>query len=206
MSLSWTVIGIFHVIEVVQEWPHPRARPRIQTPSRVLGHSLANTAGKQCATNAPVTSECSMADPMRTKRSRSGPTRRPRIQTQSRILGHWLTPPLKTRKVQRLNPVPKCSGPVLSKQRLIQAQTQKHLEGAGKHRPLQGQGRCDSKRGWCRKESQSRVAAEKVPGALSVMPSLSDRMWPAYSCIVWHLHVKAVDALHVTHWSQNDSR
>ena len=134
------------------------------------------------------------------------PHRRPRIQTRSRILGHWLTLPLKTRKAQRLNPVPKCSGPALSNQRLIQAQTQKHLEGAFKHRPLQGQGRCDSKRGWYRKESQSRAAAEKVPGELSVMPSLSARMWPAYSSIVWDLHVKAVDALHVKHWSQSDSR
>ena len=134
------------------------------------------------------------------------PHRRPRIQTQSRILGHWLTLPLKTRKVQRLNPVPKCSGPALSNQRFIQARTQKHLEGAGKHRPLQGQGRCDSKRGWYRKESQSRAAAEKVPGELNAMPSLSARMWPAYSCIVWDLHVKAVDALHVKHWSPSDSR
>ena len=174
-------------------------------PKSSAGSVTVNTAGKQCATNARVTSECSMADAMKTKRSRSGPTRR-RIQTQSRILGHWLTPPLKTRKVQRLNPVPKCSGPALSNQRLIQARTQKHLEGACKHRPLQGHGRRDSKRGWRRKESQSRAAAEKVPGALSAMPSLSDRMGPAYSCIVRDLHVKAVDALHVKHRSQSDSR
>ena len=125
------------------------------------------------------------------------PHRRQRIQTQSRILGHWLTLPLKTRKVQRLNPVPKCSGPC--KGRCLPAPSRCFCVRAWVNLWLDnaGQGRC--KRGWYRKESQSRAASEKVPGELSVMPSLSARMWPAYSCIVWDLHVKAVDALHVKH-------